>query len=305
MALSRRNLIKVAGSGGAVAAVGALSIGMATDPADARDERVRQQLKRNLLTGGGNRKPVVLPPPGSMDPAAHALSDVLFWSDQLMEHGLFMAMFLPGDELVAQRHKALMFKEVFAEHIAATQRASIDRDNYRQLIRQTVDRVQPFIEFKFQIEDAQRSGAIRSLVYPTFAAHVRAEAERFTGRLDRLARGEVENDFPELVQFWTRIMEEHASFTAALLDPSEEALMQQALTTATQFRALRTQGTDVGALFAAVEGIIHFKEAAEAGVESAQIQSIIHPALADHVRREAIKFDDELSRAAGLPGRAC
>jgi hypothetical protein len=40
-----------------------------------------------------------------------------------------------------------------------------------------------------------------------------------------------------------------------------------------------------------------------AGGWSVQIRSIIHPALADHVRREAIKFDDELSRAAGLPGR--
>ena len=57
-------------------------------------------------------------------------------------------------------------------------------------------------------------------------------------------------------------------------------------------------------LFAAAEGIIHFKETAEDGIEAPHIQSIIHAALADHVRREAIKFQDELSRAAGLPGGA-
>ena len=302
--MSRRDLLKVAGTGGVAAAIGTIGVGVRTDSADAYEQKVRQQLKQSLLMGQGGRKPVVLPPPGSMDPAVHAVSDILFWSDQLMEHALFLAMFLPGDELAPLRQQAVTFQRSFAEHLGMAQRASIDRDNYRQLIRQTVDQVLPLIYFKFRVEEAQRRGEIRSLVWPTFAAHIRAEAERFTGRLDQLARGDAGLDFQELAQFWTRIMEEHAAFTAALLDPSEQALMQQALATAAQFRELRMRGADVGTLFAAVEGIIHFKETAEVGVETAQIQSIIHPALADHVRREAVKFQDELSRAAGLPGGA-
>ncbi|MGI8918156.1 MAG: DUF2935 domain-containing protein [Pyrinomonadaceae bacterium] len=44
--------------------------------------------------------------------------------------------------------------------------------------------------------------------------------------------------------------------------------------------------------------IIDFKTAAEKGIQTGKIKSIIHPALADHVRREAIKFADELKRAA-------
>lgn len=43
--------------------------------------------------------------------------------------------------------------------------------------------------------------------------------------------------------------------------------------------------------------ITDFKTAAEQGIETGQIKSIIHPALADHVRREAVRFRDELLRA--------
>jgi hypothetical protein len=49
---------------------------------------------------------------------------------------------------------------------------------------------------------------------------------------------------------------------------------------------------------AAVQTIIDFKTAAEKGVRAGEIKSIIHPAVADHVRREAVRFKDELARAA-------
>jgi hypothetical protein len=47
----------------------------------------------------------------------------------------------------------------------------------------------------------------------------------------------------------------------------------------------------------AVDEIIDFKVAAEKGIETGQIKSIIHPTLADHVRREALKAADEIARA--------
>ena len=302
MAVTRRNLLKVAGAGSAAALV-SVGADASADAAGAQDERLRRWFKQDLLLQQSGRKPVVLPPPGSMDPAAHSRSDVLFWSDQMAEHALFMALLLPGDELAQLRQQAVAFQRTFMEHMAMVQRATIDRDNFQRLNRQTTDLVLPLIDFKFRIEDAQRRGEVRSLIWPTFAAHIRAEAERFTARIDQFSRGDVSSDLGELVQFWTRIMEEHAAFAAHLLDPTEMALIEQARTTAANFRSLRAEGVrDMATLFAAAEAIIHFKETAEAGIEAAQIQSIIHPALADHIRREAVKFHDELSRAAGLPG---
>jgi Domain of unknown function (DUF2935) len=55
---------------------------------------------------------------------------------------------------------------------------------------------------------------------------------------------------------------------------------------------LRPAGGDV-----VVQAGRHFKTAASKGIQAGQIKSIIPPALADHVRREAVKFEDELNRA--------
>jgi hypothetical protein len=52
------------------------------------------------------------------------------------------------------------------------------------------------------------------------------------------------------------------------------------------------------AAHAAAEEIINFKTAAEKGIQTGKIKSIIDPALADHVRREAVKFADELKRVS-------
>jgi hypothetical protein len=42
--------------------------------------------------------------------------------------------------------------------------------------------------------------------------------------------------------------------------------------------------------------VIDFKTAAVKGIQAGKIKSIIHPTLADHVRREAVKCSDELKR---------
>jgi hypothetical protein len=293
MTVSRRDMLKAAGTGGALAALG--TAGAWPVAASAR-EAAALQACREFLLGAGGRKPVALPPDGSTDPPEHARSDVLFWSDQLMEHGLFLAMLLPGDEAADLRQRSLQFRNTFQQHFDAVQRASIDQSNFRDVNRQTGELVKPFVEFKLQLEQALRTGQIRGLVYPTFAAHIAAEGEHFLGRLENISKGETGFDLAELVPFWSRIMGEHALFAAQLLDPREGPLIAQATTMAASFQALAGSG-DAAALAAAGELILGFKETAEAGIEAGQIQTIIHPALADHIRREAIKFRDELARA--------
>ena len=95
-------------------------------------------------------------------------------------------------------------------------------------------------------------------------------------------------------------MDEHALFIAHLLDPKEEALIQAAEKTSEAFEKMRRQPQvrSSPAVTAAVEGIIDFKTAALKGISAGSIKSIIHPTLADHVRREAVRFKDELARSA-------
>lgn len=247
------------------------------------------------------RKPVFVPEGASADPVAFSLADTLFWTDILMEHAQFFVMLMPGDELAQQRAEAERFKGTFAQQFDRARTASIDRANYSQLNRQTVELVKPFIEWKRRMSDAQAKGRIRSLVWPDFFDHTALEAERFTKRLESFSRGNAELDRGEVVEFWAKIMEDHAEFIAHLLDPQEKMLIAASRKSADLFQKLRADhATNPDAKAKAlVEGqaMVAFKTTATKGIEEGKIKSIIHPTLADHVRREAVKFVDELRRA--------
>ena len=120
-------------------------------------------------------------------------------------------------------------------------------------------------------------------------------------RLTRLNRGDAAFSRAEVVPFWSQIMDEHSLFIAHLLDPEEQALIHAARRTSETFRQLRSSGASAAGandpVRTAVDEIIDFKTAAERGIQTGRIRSIIHPALADHVRREAVRFRDELARA--------
>jgi hypothetical protein len=258
-------------------------------------EAARVQAVENL------RKPVFVPEGAALDPVSFSLADTLFWTDILMEHGQFFAMLMPGDELAHQRAEAERFRASFAEHFDHARTASIDRSNYLQLNRRTVELVKPFVEWKHRMSEAQARGKMRSLVWPDFFDHTALEAERFTRRLEQFSRGTAELDRGEVVDFWARIMEDHAEFIAHLLDPQEKTLIAASRKSADLFGRLRAdhpRNPDAKAK-ALVEGqaMVAFKTTATKGIEEGRIKSIIHPTLADHVRREAVKFVDELRRA--------
>ena len=57
------------------------------------------------------------------------------------------------------------------------------------------------------------------------------------------------------------------------------------------------QNPETSAVLSAAQTILDFKTETARDIEGARIRSIIDPRLADHVRREALKFVDELRRA--------
>jgi hypothetical protein len=248
-------------------------------------------------TETGGTKPVFVPSGATKDPIAIAHADILFWSDILSEHGMFFAMLMPGPELATQRAQAEKFQSAFAAHFKKAQGMKLDRGNYAGFATETINAVKPFIDFKHRMHEAQVKGSIRSLVWPLFFEHTAHEAERFIKRLDMLAKGNSEYERAEVVDFWTEIMGEHADFIAHLLDPQEKALHEKAMKTAGDFRKMNQQPPAAREPVMAAANAIHdFKLQAEKGIAAGQIKSIIHPALADHVRREAVKFIDELKR---------
>jgi hypothetical protein len=250
-------------------------------------------------TLNGGTKPIFVAPAGSFDPVAHSVADTLFWGEQLMEHAMFFAMMMPGRELAGPRSEAERFQRQFADHLAKLRGGRFDRSNYIAFNNSSISLANALNDYKMRMEQAQASGRMHSLAWPTFFAHTRNEGLRFTRRLAQLNTGNAAFDRREVVPFWADKMEEHALFVSQLLDPTEKTLQSVAKTAAGAFDKLEDAPVvSKDPAMAAVQTIIDFKTAAEKGIIAGQIKSIIHPALADHVRREAVRFKDELIRAA-------
>ena len=249
-------------------------------------------------TLGGGTKPIFVAQPGSRDPVAHSVADTLFWGEQMMEHAMFIAMLMPGPELATQRAQAEQYQQQFAAHLAKLRSGRLDAGNYAAFNRKTTSLTRSLLGYKQAMEDAQESGRIRSLVWPSFFDHTRKEGERFAARLDQLNRGDTTYVRGEVIPFWADKMEEHSLFIDQLLDPDETLLKKVSQASATSFAKMEAAPPAREPALAAAQTIIDFKTAAEKGIISGQIKSIINPALADHVRREAVRFKDELMRAA-------
>lgn len=255
--------------------------------------------RRGIMSKEGGMKPTFLPEAGSNDPVAHSVAENLFWNEQMMEHAKFFVMLMPGPELAAVRNQAERFQQTFAGQLERTRAASLDRSNYTAFNRSTVELVKPYADFKHKMRDEQAAGRLQSLVWPSFFEHTEREAEHFVKRLDQFSRGDTSIDMKEAAEFWTLIMGEHADFIAHLLAPEENALVQKAMQTSAAFRQMhKNVPSSKTPVEQALNDIIDFKTAAERGIQTGKIKSIIHPTLADHVRREALKAADELKRAA-------
>ncbi|XYH93124.1 DUF2935 domain-containing protein [Sorangium sp. So ce1128] len=242
------------------------------------------------------RKPIFLAGLNA-DHAAHAVAEVLFWTDIMMEHAMFMALLMPGDNLRAARGEARQFQVLFAQHFVSARDNDYHDDELYPLLAATRSSVLEFIEYKRRMQRAQEAGTLKSLVWPLFFDHIAREAERFAARLELYANGFAALQRDEVGAFWTRIMAEHLEFIAHLLDPQERALVGQANARADALYQANTQLVGSGQLAMMADDVIDFKTAAEQGIETGQIKSIIDPALADHVLREAVRFSDEIRRA--------
>ncbi len=265
-------------------------------------------------------KIVILPEEGDVDLGRHAWADARFATDIMAEHGVFFALLMPPEVAMKERKQALEFSEKFTKLNQRIEGMSApEKGDVKKFVQDIIEEIKPFIEYKAELGDAQRSGSLRSLVWPLFFDHTRHEAERWVRRLETLGKGNAEFERKEVATFWNNIMDEHARFVEHLLDPDELELIQKTKDTSDVFRLLGQGGVgdvlktavnepitvtkslmenpELDAVMSAAQTILDFKTEAARDIEAARIKSIIDPRLADHVRREALKFVDELKRA--------
>lgn len=264
-------------------------------------------------------KPVIVPAQADQAPANHAWADARFATDIMGEHAQFFALLMPPELAPTERQQAVDFSVQFAQmHQRIDAAGPPEASGTAAFCAEVVEAIKPFIEYKATLAVAQTEGTLRSLVWPLFFDHTRHEAERWSRRLSQLATGESEFDRGEVVPFWANIMDEHCRFVAHLLDPQEYELIETAMATAGVFAELTggvagslvatvkhpkvvakalVHNPELDEVMSAAREILDFKTAAGRDIEAGRIMSIIDPRLADHVRREALKFVDELKRA--------
>lgn len=286
--LSRREMI-VAGS------LGLLGAGLFTSCKTGNPKEMPGRIEigdaRVRALDGGDKR-VYLAQEGALDPVSHTIADTLFWTDILAEHALFFQLLMPGDDLADEREEAEDFQEDFQDRFEDALSASLDKEDVKDFNQDTIELVKPFIDWKRKMRDLQASGKLQSLVWPLFFDHTAREADRFLRRLQQYSSGQTEYDRAEVVSFWSQIMAEHADFIAHLLDPMERELVCTAMEKSGKLRGLKEDEAEKAA-----QDIIDFKVAAAKGIKTGQIKSILKPELADHVRREAVRFADELKRS--------
>lgn len=254
-----------------------------------------------------SEKPVLLPAFNNTDAGIHAWCEARFVIDILAEHAFFFVLLMPIEVAPAPRAEAQRFHQTFVDLYQRidSQAPPANAQQLKQFTDALNAEIIPFIAYKHRMGDAQKDGSLRSLVWPLFFEHTRHEAERWVRRLTELGRGEIRLNLQEVQVFGTEIMEDHAQFIAHLLDPTEFELIRTALIAGKQLQQLHDRAkephehkhaNESDSILQAAQSILSFKTTAARGIEAARIKSIIDPRLADHVRREALKFVDELRR---------
>lgn len=157
------------------------------------------------------------------------------------------------------------------------------------------------LQFTQMVLDDVEACRAFTTIYPTMLDHTARETQHYIFMLTALMSGDTElspQEFAQEQAFWNDIMGQHAEFIDGMLDPSEDALKEQAAAFAGQFAQLVQQADaaeerlqmlpQVTALSeAATRNIRRFKQDGAKGILSCAIRSVIIPLLADHVLREA------------------
>lgn len=243
------------------------------------------------------------------------LSELQFWLRIMKEHSLFLRLGFPCNEA-----NLIQMAQEFESRFAKLEEKSLclrpDSDVHK-LAQEALSTVLDIVQFKTLILDRLIECNLGGSNFPLLVDHIRREAIRFAINIIRLCRGELMTPTEELLHdevFWLRIMADHSKFIRHLLDPSERKFISQAQIFSDTFDELRCQAEDyesileitprpIPSLLRFTEDIVkagtdlrNFKATATQFLKECKILSIIPPLLADHVRREADRFLQDIER---------
>lgn len=229
-----------------------------------------------------------IPLPGSFNPNVVNVVDtaevINEWAPQMGEHALFLYLLLKERSL---EERALSLFHRWRDYVCAGHPGGVAQAS--ALLSET-------IEFKTVVLTRLQAGEWIGSAFPQLVEHIRLEALYFQDKLNG-----IQYTPEQEVAFWNRINSEHAGFAAHYLDPSEEALVDQADATMKAIRALPIANTEVSIVMALEAGanLTTFNLEAYHAALANKLKSVINPTLLRHVIREGQIESNVLSRFVG------
>ena len=247
------------------------------------------------------------------------LNELQFWLRIMKEHSLFLRLGFPCNET-----QLIQMAQNFESRFAQLEQKSLCTKTDAEikcLAQEALNAVLELIQFKTLVLDRLITCTLGGSNFPLLVDHIRREAICFAANIIRLCRGELMSPTEELINdevFWLRIMADHSKFIMHLLDPSERKFVCQAQMFSDTFDSLRFQAEDFDSILEItprpIPSLLRFtKDVIEAGTDirnfkatatklitECKILSIIPPLLADHVRREAERFLQDIDRDVNM-----
>lgn len=265
------------------------------------NEKIFKETKNGKIVEHPGIEPLYLASKETKDPEIFTFVEALFWSSGLKDHSEIMVLLLPDSEgLKSYREHAKKHIKTFGDLNEKLKKLEPGEKEIIECLEETAKHAEMVATDLKDLLEKQNQGRIRTLMWPSFLDHLLREAEYFLESVPSTEKGELAFTYEEIIPFWTEIMAEHAMFSAHLLDPEELDAIDQ--TWEATFKISedleayeKTEETE--RLELDLRGLIHLKANLLDGVQSAEIASVLTPELVDHMRKEALYFQDLMEKA--------
>ena len=149
-------------------------------------------------------KPVYLVSPESNNPYITSLAELIFWTDQFMEHAKFIALLTPMDDLRDYRERAVAMMTDLSRLNEEAKDVDLDEARIKEFKDRTWPRIEPLFNLEMEIRNKQKRGELHTLLWNSFLEHIAREHRRFMERQDMLINGEFSFDRDEVIDFWAQ-----------------------------------------------------------------------------------------------------
>jgi hypothetical protein len=248
-----------------------------------------------------HEKFLLLPQPGAGRSRDVAWAEARWAADMASEDALLLSMMLPTETAPERKQEAQRMHDralKLFQRVDALGPSGVG--DPRSLASDVRSALQPVLDLLRACRAAQEEGTLQSLAWPSLLRCAEEGLAASLDRIDAAATGAPMGTVASVASTHAPRLARLALVTAHLLDPLEGAWTGRFRDVARRLDL--AGGAPAGADEAFAAAVSAWTDCARA-VEGGQVQSILNPMLADHLRREAVKALDDVRQARSVADR--